>query len=262
MIGEIYVTINDLREENKLLRKERRELINEFEILESKWKRRQEKEDWLTIEMIRKDCMLTRIQGNVEVIEKSYLEKCHELQRNKEEHLELTEHLRVALKEEKVKRRDLYPQFSLLKVNLNSESESSAQQAIQQSQVQEPNKESIDELLEQNISHTNRTSDASIEACLPPFISQEAPIALTQAIQIPSSAAEIATSESLIRLMSEKNYWKNQTFSLRKEVMTLSNHLASGYRYSPDQGASDLSLTLDLSASVSLVLFPIRASRL
>jgi hypothetical protein len=251
MIGEIYVTINDLREENKLLRKERRELVHEIEIIETKWKRRQEQEDWSAVEIIRKDCMLKRVQGNLELIEKSYLEKCHELQRNNEEHIELELALRSELKIEKTKRRNLSRKFSLLKDN--------SQPVVDHQEDQIHEEEKQDHFTIETVSRIVRTSDASIEACLPLSTSQVDPLMMVQVSSSSTSLQETDINDDLIRLMSEKNYWKNQTYSLRKEVMTLSNYLASGYRYNSDQGQG---LSSDPCSSSNLLRWSrLRAAR-
>jgi hypothetical protein len=236
MIGEIYVTTNDLREENKLLRRERNELVKEIERIERKLIKAQEKEDGKVIETIKRDCMIARMEKNMEIVEKAYLDKCFELEKNNDHLLELEQELRLEIKEERKKRKELWRRFLGLKAMINCQNNGQHHVHPDSSPPSgEPSAEnsfaSSDEsgYLPPSLSlgtTTRRTGDN-----IPPQEGvedekeEEAKGAVADCSSNPL-ALEMESRSEILQLLSEKNFWMNQTLSLRKEVKHLTSHLS------------------------------------
>lgn len=114
MIGEIYLTINDLREENKLLRKERNELQKDSYLIYQKLQSLTSLHEVVTIENIHKDCMINRLNQMIQNLEKLYDEKCIEYQNYYHTSLEMNLFLKNQISIEKEKKRRIYQMFQNL----------------------------------------------------------------------------------------------------------------------------------------------------
>jgi hypothetical protein len=182
----------------------------------------------------------------MEIVEKAYFEKCFELEKNNDHFLEMEQQLRSDIKEERKKRRELWRRYLVLQATLNFEKQPGTSSSQSHSDSRLLSSDASAENSSFPSSNDSMTSPTSpppspfipfekVQSLLhtPPDISphqqQEQEGQAKDASRADFAnhlAMEMENRSEILQLISEKNFWWNQTLSLRKEVTHLSRHLS------------------------------------
>lgn len=255
MLGEIYITINDLKEENELLRKEKYNLLITLNIIEKNNKERINNYEnlcsYYNIELGKKESQIIRLERNINLLETNYLLKCDELKYEYNRYITIQQNLQEKLEFEKKKRKN---QINSLKYQLLSKS-SLNQLNNKTNIITYENKNNETSLLTTNNSNNNQNSprlqSSPVVTVSNNHINDRTSIVTTNlnsqgissdlhiysdSLQINQTYTDVSnsnesiiqeSSDMVLKLITERNYWKNQTYSLRKEFKSQSKSSSS-----------------------------------